>query len=70
MPACTDSKPTSVYLLYDSNNKLLYVGVTECGFNRLSQHLHYQSWWSHVASTRFEHYATRTEALKREKQLI
>ena len=64
------SSPTIVYLLYDANDKLLYVGVTERGFNRLSQHLHHQPWWNHVASTRFEHYDTRAEALAREAQLI
>ena len=64
------SSPTVIYLLYDANSKLLYVGVTERGFNRLSQHFHHQPWWGQVASTRFEHYATRAEALAREAQLI
>lgn len=64
------SSPTIVYLLYDVNNKLLYVGITKRGFGRLSEHLHHQSWWDQVASTQFEHYATRAEALAREARLI
>lgn len=62
--------PTSVYRYYDRNNVLLYVGITNRGVTRNSEHDMTKSWWSFVVRQEVEHYPHRQAALEREKHLI
>lgn len=60
----------SLYRFYDSEGALLYVGITEAGAMRWNQHRKSKHWWSDVASTTVEHFATRAEALEVERRAI
>lgn len=51
-----------VYLLFDVNDELLYVGVTSCQMHRIFQHQRSQPWFPFVESCKFEHCDTREEA--------
>lgn len=62
--------PTSLYLYYDSNGLLLYVGVTKRGVSRNHEHSATQEWWPFVARQEVEHFDTRREALVAEKATI
>lgn len=64
------SSPTSVYLYFDSADILVYVGVTSRGIARQREHNTDKEWWSFVARQEVEHYPTRAQALRRERDLI
>lgn len=66
----TRQGPTSVYLYFDRANVLLYVGITSRGPLRQHEHNTDKDWWTYVARQQVEHYATRAEALQRERELI
>lgn len=61
---------TSVYRYYDRHDILIYVGITNRGMRRQSEHNADKEWWSLVDRQDVEHYPTRPEALAREKDLI
>lgn len=61
--------PHCVYLAFDSDRIVIYVGVTSHLFNRLYQHT-VKAWWTQVAGLDIESFPTRTEANAREVQLI
>lgn len=61
---------TSVYLYYDVNGTLIYVGITDRGVTRNREHNSRAEWWPFVASQEVEHFATRREAADRERELI
>ena len=61
---------TSVYLYYDNTDVLIYVGITQRGSTRNSEHNKLRSWWQYVARQEIEHHPTRTDALLREAGLI
>ena len=61
---------TSVYLYFDSDGLLLYVGITARGISRNREHNKTKDWWQYVARQEVEHYASRAEALQRETRLI
>jgi excinuclease UvrABC nuclease subunit len=60
----------SVYQYYDNQGRCLYVGVTARGIRRTAEHAETKSWWPLCAGCGIEHFATREEALERERQLI
>lgn len=62
--------PTSVYLYYDRNDILIYVGITSRGIKRNFEHNTTKDWWPFVARQEVEHFDTRQEAAAREKSLI
>lgn len=66
----TDSTPTSVYLYYDRNDVLLYVGITSRGIVRNSEHNDSKEWWPYVSRQEIRHYPTRDEATDVERSLI
>lgn len=61
---------TSVYLYYDENDVLIYVGITSHGERRQKEHNKVQPWWPLVASQMVEHYPIRRQATDRESALI
>jgi predicted GIY-YIG superfamily endonuclease len=61
---------TSVYTYRDTNNLIIYIGITNQGPGRQEQHNKSSAWWQYVASQQVEHYDTRAEAAARERELI
>jgi len=59
-----------LYRLYDEAGRLLYVGITGRGPQRLVEHYRDKEWFSLVTHVEFERYFTREEVLRREKQQI
>ena len=75
----TDSNPTrergsggktSLYLYYDRNDLLLYVGITRRGIARNIEHDTSKEWWEFVARQEIQHHPTRRSALAAERQMI
>lgn len=62
--------PTSVYRYYDSDDLLIYVGITSRGIARNREHNTSKEWWPHVARQEVEHFDTRELAADRERSLI
>lgn len=60
----------SVYRCYDSDGRLLYVGITARGVWRNRQHSYRSTWWPRMVRQEWEHFDTRIEALRRENELI
>ena len=62
--------PTSVYLYFDRNDLLLYVGITGRGLARNSEHDASKEWWPYVTRQEIQHHPTRRSALSAERQMI
>ncbi len=63
-------KPTSLYLYYDVDGILIYLGITGRGMGRNREHNARAEWWPFVASQEVEHFASRAEAEAQEQRLI
>ena len=61
---------TTLYRLFDADERLLYIGIADKWTSRMTQHAAEKAWWSDVASTRFESFPTRDEACAAEKAAI
>lgn len=61
---------TSLYRFYDSNGRLLYVGITVRLPLRLRQHNDTKPWWTDVSDVTVEHFASRPEAARAEQEAI
>lgn len=61
---------TAVYRLYDSSDRLLYVGIASDPLRRWGQHAKQTTWWSSVTATRLEWFETRKAAELAEKEAI
>jgi predicted GIY-YIG superfamily endonuclease len=61
---------TQLYRHYDSQDNLLYVGISKSAINRLSQHFRTAEWFKDIARISVENFATREEALEAEKLAI
>lgn len=61
---------TSLYLYYDRNDLLLYVGITARGVSRNREHNATKEWWPFVARQEVEHYPSRSAALAAERSAI
>lgn len=59
-----------VYKLYGEFGALLYVGITDRGPTRLSEHYRHKPWFNEVARVEFERYDSRRESSAREVELI
>jgi len=60
----------SLYRLYDVDDHLLYVGISQNFAQRWSQHAGLKPWWADVARTTVEHFPDRSEALAAEREAI
>jgi predicted GIY-YIG superfamily endonuclease len=61
---------TELYRHFDSENRLLYVGISLSTASRLSQHSDYSHWFKDITKVTIERYATREEAKQAEKAAI
>lgn len=60
-----------LYRFYDSDERLLYLGISLHAAKRASEHRNGQTWWPRVARMDIEHLeCTRTEALTIEREAI
>jgi|GEM_PF-6716829 len=59
-----------LYRHYNSNDELLYVGISLNAIVRLGQHEKNAGWYSTIAKITMETYNTREEVLKAEKHAI
>lgn len=64
------AEPTSLYLYYDQNSLLLYVGITKRGISRNHEHNSTKEWWRFVARQEVQHFPDRPQALRAERQMI
>ena len=64
------SEPTMVYRMFDKDQTLLYVGITNNWKNRLHQHRQDKWWLGDVHEVTFERFTTRDDALRAEKDAI
>lgn len=62
--------PTSVYLMFAADHRLLYVGITRNLPMRTKTHGREKQWWHEVSYTLHEHYRNRRTAARREAYLI
>lgn len=63
-------RPYNLYRLYNSDNVLLYVGVTMNLRERLSVHVRRAKWREEITSSSIEYFADLDEALIAEKKAI
>lgn len=62
--------PTALYRFFDTDDQLLYVGISSNPSIRFRDHGRSKDWWSEVASITLEHWPSRQAALDAEKQAI
>ena len=63
-------EPTDVYLAYDREGRLLYVGITLGFRSRMGTHRASSEWWPETTRLEVEHYPDRRAALARESEVI
>jgi predicted GIY-YIG superfamily endonuclease len=61
---------TALYRHWDSDNNLLYVGISLSAMQRLAQHKEKSRWFSKIASVTIEYHPTREAALLAERAAI
>ena len=61
---------TTCYRYFDSEGRLLYIGITKNLFDRQDAHQRTQPWWNEIAAASFTHFDTRDEALAYEARMI
>ena len=61
---------TSLYRHFNEEGELLYVGISLSAIQRLGQHKEHSDWYQSIASVTLEHFETREEALKAEREAI
>lgn len=64
------SRRTSVYLAYDADGVLIYVGCSANVATRIKDHVLGSKWWHFAATMSVEHYPNLREARSRERELI
>lgn len=65
-----DGGVTTVYRFFDKQDRLLYVGITNRGTQRIKAHAKVQSWWIQVKTATFVHYESRLAAQIAEAEAI
>lgn len=60
----------TLYRYFDSDDRLLYVGITGDNTKRQSQHRRSSFWFGEISYAEFEHYDTREEADESETKAI
>jgi predicted GIY-YIG superfamily endonuclease len=61
---------TTLYRFFNSQNDLLYVGISMNFASRIRSHKSERDWFTQIASITLEHYETREDAVEAEKQAI
>lgn len=61
---------TAVYTLYDRNDTLIYVGISNLPQQRWKEHAAKQPWWPEVVTREIEWFDTRAEAERQEVRCI
>lgn len=61
---------TTLYRLFDANDRLLYIGIAERWTGRLAQHHADKTWFGDVARLTIEHHPDHTAALEAEAAAI
>lgn len=61
---------TSLYRHFDSDGKLLYVGIAFRWDHRTKQHAKYSEWYKNISVLKIEHFATREQAIVAEVTAI
>ncbi|GAA3267840.1 GIY-YIG nuclease family protein [Streptomyces lavendulae] len=61
---------TALYRLFDSTDRLLYVGITDNPRKRFGEHAATKEWWPSVAERQVEWHATRLDAEASEREAI
>lgn len=71
-PAPKDKGPrkSDVYMAYDADDNLLYIGFTSTAHRRFLRHAKDSAWWQDVARLQLEHFDNEADALARERELI
>jgi predicted GIY-YIG superfamily endonuclease len=70
VPIIDPNKPTALYRLFDSEQRLLYVGITNSPAKRWEQHAETKFWWPDVAQKTVEWLGTRVHADRAERKAI
>lgn len=60
----------TVYLIYDADDKLIYVGCTSNIKKRMNQHRTERYWANEIAKVEIENWPTKAEGFKREGYLV
>ena len=63
-------EPTALYHLRNSDDVVIYVGMTDCPAERMRRHAEEQTWWPEVARKTMVWYPTREEASAAETAAI
>jgi predicted GIY-YIG superfamily endonuclease len=61
---------TFVYVAHDGDDKVIYVGITDDLFGRMSQHRRMSRWWNRMVRMDWEEWPDRDAALRKERILI
>ena len=61
---------TSLYRHYDSEGKLLYVGISLSAITRLAQHKDHSHWYDRISKVAIEKFETRELALIAERNAV
>ena len=59
-----------LYRHYDENDRLLYIGVSNSFFERLSNHKNHSHWFEKVTKIHLEHFDSQEDLLIAEKKAI
>lgn len=65
-----ENSPHALYRFFDTEGRLLYVGLTVDPGNRWKAHSKQKSWWPDVRNVTLEWFSTRTEVTAAEKAAI
>jgi predicted GIY-YIG superfamily endonuclease len=65
-----EATPTALYRLYDAEDELLYIGISEAPEKRWAHHASEKSWWPQVARKEIRWFPTRKEAEAAEARAI
>lgn len=69
---CADSHdpPNVLYRMYDSQDRLLYVGITVDPAMRFAHHRGSKAWWREIARIALSHYDCRVDLARAERAAI
>jgi predicted GIY-YIG superfamily endonuclease len=70
IPGTTEAVETALYRHFDSEGKLLYVGVSLSAVARLAQHRDNSHWYRRIANMTTEWHPNRDAALKAERHAV
>lgn len=70
MTAFDDPIPHDVYWLYDSEDRVLYIGLTRQIEERLIQHSKDKGWWEQISRVEVQAHPSRRAAFEAERDAI